>query len=57
VMLVGGGDYLLNFANGQHVGQRFLFGHTQFLEDIPISGTRDAIEKLHCAQAKLENPF
>jgi hypothetical protein len=56
VMLVGGGDYLLNFANGQHVGQRFLFGHTQFLKDIPISGTSDAIEKLQGAVGDFERP-
>jgi len=35
-MLLGGGDQLLDFGTGQHIGERFLFGNPQLGQHLVV---------------------
>ena len=46
VQLPGGRNQLMDLSDRQHLGQRRLFGHFEFMEDIPVSWTGRGVKEL-----------
>jgi len=53
-MLACGGDDLVNFSDGQDVGQCFLFWDSQFFENVPVSWAGEGVEELDSVIGNLE---